>query len=84
MKKEPILQMRIDNMILTYTCNKSLTVSYPERCEWKDGLKIDKRGGLIWYTDSIQQAKALELGCTAVAQGGNLVSVLGSTTQYSR
>jgi hypothetical protein len=28
--------------------------------------------------------KALELVCTAMAQGGNVVSALGSTQQYSR
>jgi hypothetical protein len=31
----------------------------------------------------LKQVKAVELGCMVTAQGGNVVSVLGST-QYSR
>jgi hypothetical protein len=31
-----------------------------------------------------RQIKALELGCIAMEQGGNLVSALVSTQQYSR
>jgi hypothetical protein len=32
----------------------------------------------------LRETKALELGCIAMAQGGNLVSALVSTQQYSR
>jgi hypothetical protein len=33
---------------------------------------------------ALKQAKALKLEFTVMAQGGNLVSALGSTPQYSR
>jgi hypothetical protein len=44
----------------------------------------DRKGGLIWYTHGSKTNKALELGCIVMKQGGNLVSALASTPQYSR
>jgi hypothetical protein len=51
MKKEPILlQIDNDKMILKYAYDKSFTVRLSEGCEWKDGLKTDRKEGLIWCT----------------------------------
>jgi hypothetical protein len=52
-------------------------------CEWKDGLKIDRKEGLSSYMDSSKKVKELELGCTVMAQCGNSDSVLGRISQYS-
>jgi hypothetical protein len=51
MKKEPILQMGTDKMILRHAYGKALTVRFPDRSEWKDGFHPDRKGGLIWYAD---------------------------------
>jgi hypothetical protein len=44
-------------MIPRYVYDKSFTARFPDRCEWKDSPRTDRKGGLIWYTG------ALELGC---------------------
>jgi hypothetical protein len=46
--------------------------------------KLVRKGGLIWYTDGFKTKKALELGCTAMDQGGNLVLALVGIQRYSR
>jgi hypothetical protein len=51
MKKEPILRMGTNKMTMSYAYDKSFTVRFPNRFEWKDGLKTDKKGRLIWNTD---------------------------------
>jgi hypothetical protein len=63
-----------------YTYDISITVRYPDRFEWKDGLRTDRKGELIWYIDGSKTSK----GTGAMVQGGNLISPLGSTPQYSR
>jgi hypothetical protein len=75
MEKEPILQMGADKMILKYVYDKPFTIRFQDRSEWKEGFQPGRKGGLIWYT----QTKALELGCIAMEQGGNLVSALVGT-----
>jgi hypothetical protein len=51
--------MGTDKMIPKYAYNKSFTVRFLDRCEWKDGLGTDRKGGIIWYTDGSTTAKAL-------------------------
>jgi hypothetical protein len=51
MKKEPILQMGSDKMILRHVYDKPFTIKCPDRNEWKEGFQPDRKGGLIWHTD---------------------------------
>jgi hypothetical protein len=67
MKKEPILQMGSDKMILRHVYDKLFTIRFPDRSEWKEGFQPDRKGIQIVP----RQIKALELGCTAMKQGGN-------------
>jgi hypothetical protein len=46
MKKEPMLRMRIE-MILKHVYDKSFTIRFPYRSEWKDRLRTNRNGGLI-------------------------------------
>jgi hypothetical protein len=50
-EREPILWMGNDTIPI-YDYDKSFTVRFPDRCEWKDGLRTNRKGGLIWYRDS--------------------------------
>jgi hypothetical protein len=76
-RKEPILQMVYDKIITTHVYDKPFTIRLPDGSEWKKGFQPDRKGGLIWYTDgSKTKKKALELGCIATEQGGNLVLAL--------
>jgi hypothetical protein len=83
MKNEPILQMGSDKMIPRHVYDKTFTIRFPDRSEWKEWFQPNRKGGLIWYADG-SKTKALELGCIAMGQGENLVLALGSTQQYSR
>jgi hypothetical protein len=49
----------------------------------KKGFQPDTKGGLIWYAEGSKTIKALNLGCIALKQGGNLVLSLGNTQHYS-
>jgi hypothetical protein len=57
-KKEPILQMGSDEMILRDVYDKPFTIRLPERSEWKGGFEPDRKGVLIWFTDG-SKTKAL-------------------------
>jgi hypothetical protein len=78
MEKESTLQMGSDKMILRHVYDKPFMIRFPDRSEWKKGFQPDRKGQLIWYTIA-KKKKALELGCIAMEQGGNLVSALGNT-----
>jgi hypothetical protein len=57
MKKEPILQMGPDKMILRHVYDKPFTIKLSERSEWKEGIEPDRKGGLIWFTDGSKTNK---------------------------
>jgi hypothetical protein len=61
MKKEPMLRKRID-MILKHVSDKSFTIRFPDRSEWKHRLRINRNGGLIWYTDGSKMNKGTGAG----------------------
>jgi hypothetical protein len=84
LEKEPVLQMGSDKMILKRVYDKPFTIRFPDGSEWKKGFQPDRNGGLIWYTDGSKEKKALELGCIAKEQGGNLVLAFGNIQRYSR
>jgi hypothetical protein len=48
--------MERELMVPRYVYDKSFTARFPDRREWKDSLRTDRKGELIWYTE------ALELG----------------------
>jgi hypothetical protein len=83
-KKEPILQKGSDKMIPRHVHDKPFMIRFLYRSEWKKEFQPDRKGGLMWYTDGPKTKKALELGCIAMEQGGNLVLVLGSIQEYSK
>jgi hypothetical protein len=35
----------------------------PDICKWKNRLKLDMEGGLVWYTGGVRPIEALILGC---------------------
>jgi hypothetical protein len=76
--------MGYDKMILRHVYDKPFTIRFLNRSEWMMGFQPDRNRELIWYTDSSKIKKALELGCIAMEQGGNLVLALGNIQQYSR
>jgi hypothetical protein len=43
--------MGTDRMIPRHVYDKPFTVRFPDRGEWREGLKPDRKLGLIWYTD---------------------------------
>jgi hypothetical protein len=56
--------MGTDKMIPRYTWDESFMVGFPDRCQWKDGLKTGrKRRTNLVQRSALEQAKALELGC---------------------
>jgi hypothetical protein len=81
MEKQPILQMGSGKTIPKHVYDKSFTIRFPDRSEWKKGLRPDNKWGLIWNTDGSTEKKTPELRCIAMEQGGNLVLALGNTQQ---
>jgi hypothetical protein len=51
-----------DKMLPRYVYEKSFTVRFPDRSEWRDGFKPDRKGGLIWYTDGSKTNKGTGVG----------------------
>jgi hypothetical protein len=49
-------------MIPRYAYDKSFTVRFPDRCEQKDGLRTDRKVGLIWYTGCSKTSKGTGAG----------------------
>jgi hypothetical protein len=60
-----VVQMGSDKMIPRHVYDKSFTIRFHHRSEWKEGFQPDRNGGLIWYTGG-SKTKALELGCIAM------------------
>jgi hypothetical protein len=71
--------------MIQHIYDKPFMIRFPDRSEWKKGFQHNRKGGLIWYTDSSKtKKKVLKLGCVVTGQGGNFVLALGNTQQYSR
>jgi hypothetical protein len=49
-KKEHILQMGTDKMILRHVYGKPFMVRFPDKSKWKDGFQPNKRLFLFHYT----------------------------------
>jgi hypothetical protein len=50
MEHEPILQMVPDRFVPEYAYHKPFTAKFFDRCDWKNGFKLDIKGGLALYT----------------------------------
>jgi hypothetical protein len=86
MEKEHILQIGSDKMIPRHVYDKPFMIRLPDRSEWKKGCQPDRKGRRAylvyrWFQDN---KKALEVGCLAMEQGGNLVLDLCNMQKYSR
>jgi hypothetical protein len=44
MKKEPILLMGSDKMILRHVYDKPFTITFPDRSEWKGDFNLIEKG----------------------------------------
>jgi ribonuclease HI len=62
MMKEPILQTGSDKMLPRHVHEKSFTVRFPDRSEWREGFRPERKEGLIWYTDASKTNKGMEAG----------------------
>jgi hypothetical protein len=60
--------------ISRHAYDKSFTTIFPDTTERKDGFQTHRKSIQI----ARSKTKAVELGCMATAQHGNLVSALGS------
>jgi hypothetical protein len=67
-------------MIPRYIPNKSFTVLFPDRCEWKDGIRTDRKGGIIWYTDGSKTSKGTGAGVYCYGTKWKLSFSLGQYT----
>jgi ribonuclease HI len=76
-KKEPVLPMGAHKIIPKYDYGKSFTVRFPDRFEWKHGLKNDREGELIWYTDGSKTSKGTRAGVYAYGTRRKLSVSLG-------
>jgi hypothetical protein len=56
-RNEPMLQMGSHKMIPRHVYDKTFTIRFPDRREWKEGFQPDRREGLIWYTDGCKTNK---------------------------
>jgi hypothetical protein len=57
-KEEPILHVGSDKIIPRHLYDKTFTIKFPVRSEWKKGFQPDRKGGLIWYTDGSKKKKS--------------------------
>ena len=80
MKKEPILQMGSDKMILRHVYEKPFTVRFPDRSEWENGFWSNRKGGLIWYTDGSKINKGTGAGVYCYGMRQKLSFSLGQYT----
>jgi hypothetical protein len=80
MERESILWMETDEMVPRYAYDKSLTFRFPDRCEWKDGLRTDRKGGLIWYTSGLKTSKSPGAGVYCYGTRRKLSFSLGQYT----
>jgi hypothetical protein len=73
MKKEPILQMGSNKMMLRHVYDKHFMIRFPDRSGWKEGFQPDRRGGLIWFTDGSEKTnKGTEAGVYCYGTGRKL------------
>jgi hypothetical protein len=80
-KKEPILQIRTDIMIAKHVYDKTFTVRFRDRSDWKDGFQPDCKGGLIWYADdSKKNNKGTGAGLYGYGTKWKLIFSLGQRT----
>jgi hypothetical protein len=49
-------------MLPRHVYEKSFTVRFPDRSEWREGFRPDRKGGLIWYTNGSKTNKGTEAG----------------------
>jgi hypothetical protein len=54
--------MGSDKMILRHADEKSFTIRFPDRSEWNRGFQLDKKWGLMWYTDDSKTGKGTGAG----------------------
>jgi hypothetical protein len=80
MERETNLWMRTDKIIPRHAYNKSFTVRLPDRCKWKDSLRTNRKGGLIWYTDSSKTSKGTGSEVYGYGTGQKLSFSLGQYT----
>jgi hypothetical protein len=85
MKKGPILQMGSDRMLPIHVYEKFFAVRFPDRSEWREGFRPDRKGGLIWYTDGSKTNKGTGAGVYCNGTRRKLISFgLGRTQQCFR
>jgi hypothetical protein len=63
---------------------KPFTIRFPERNEWKQGFQLDRKGGLIWYTDGSKAKKGTGTEVHCLGTRRELSFPLGNTQRYSR
>jgi hypothetical protein len=73
MEKEPILQMGSNKMIPRHVYDKTFTIRFLDRNEWKKGFKPDKKRGLSWYTRGFKTEKGTGAGVYCHGTKKNLV-----------
>jgi hypothetical protein len=54
--------MGSDKMIPRYVYDKLFTIRFPDRSERKKRFQLDRKGGLIWYTDGSKTNKDTRAG----------------------
>ena len=59
---EHILQMETDMSIPRYAYHKPSTVSFPSKCEWQNGFKVNFKGGLALYAEGFEVTKKTDDG----------------------
>jgi hypothetical protein len=55
-------------------------VRFPDRSEWKDEFHLDRKGGLIWYTDGSKTNKGTGAGVYGYGTRMKLSFSLGKYT----
>jgi hypothetical protein len=80
MERESILRTETDKMIPRCAYDRSFTVRFPDRCEWKDGHRTDRKGGLNWYTCGSKTNKGPGAGVCSHATRQKLSFSLGQYT----
>ena len=80
MKKESILQMGSDKMLLKHVYDRPFTIRLPDRSEWKEGFQPDTKWGLIWYKDGSKTNKGTGAGVYCDGTGWKRSFGLGQYT----
>jgi hypothetical protein len=80
MERELTLWMGTDEVILRNAYDKTFTVKFPDRCEWKDCLRTNRKGGLIRYIDGSKTSKGTVAGVYGYGTKWKLSFSLGQYT----